>query len=113
MLNARAPSHAEVNLVRIIRRSEAGLRQAVADLKVEPTKQLVNRVAEEVDVLSGAIAQLARVIDFDILENTPAPRGSGPDFLDIAERVLAVMEGRVCPTCGCPLPHHEEEPSTG
>ncbi len=107
MLNARAPSHAELNLVKIIRRSEAGLRLAVADLKVEPTKQLASRIAEEVDVLSGAIAQLARVIDFDILEDTPAPRGSGPDFLDIAERVLAVMEGRVCPTCGCPCRDHQ------
>lgn len=107
MLNAKTPGHAEANLVKIIRRSEAGLRLAVADLKIEPTKQLVSRVAEEVDVLSSAIAQLSRVIDFDILEDTPAPRDTGPDFLDIAARVLAVMESRVCPTCGCPCRDHQ------
>lgn len=93
--------HAETTLVRIIKRSVAALRLAVDDLRIEASKVGVQRVCEECDTLSSAVAQIARLIDLTTLDPPkPVNRTRGHELLDQAQRFLTAVEFGFCETCG-------------
>lgn len=93
--------HAQTALIQIIRTSKAALDVATADLKAEPTPAALDRVSQEADVLSSAIASLARSTDLENLA-PPAPTVILDDgvSLEVGERVVGALENGLCDACG-------------
>ena len=91
-------------LVDLIKRSLSSLDLAAECLRLDPSEDKVNRLAEEAETLSSAVAQLARSEDYSALdpeetEPVPARVDMAPE-IEFAAKLESIMNHGQCPACG-------------
>ena len=94
------------SLVYVVTSSKRSLDQLVAELERTPSghkslASLLSAICREADTLSAALARLASQGIDQLPEITP--RRSDEDrlaMLDQAQRFIAIVHGRECPSCG-------------